>query len=153
MKVYDAAAIRNVALVGHGGSGKTQLASAMLFASGAVNRLGKVDDGTTTTVVDDAVHGVEVQTEKLWAEAAALNLPRIVVVNKLDRERASLDRALESLHRDCAREVAPIQLPLGEEKAFTGVIDLVRMKAQMFGGDGKMTEGDIPSSLADAAQH
>ena len=206
MKVYDAAAIRNVALVGHGGSGKTQLASAMLFASGAVNRLGKVDDGTTTTdfdeeeiarqhtlssslahtewqktkiniidtpgfanfladaraalrvaeaavVVVDAVHGVEVQTEKLWAEAAALNLPRIVVVNKLDRERASLDRALESLHRDCAREVAPVQLPLGEEKAFTGVVDLVRMKAYTFAADGsgKMTEEEIPAALTDRA--
>jgi elongation factor G len=207
MKVYDAAAIRNVALVGHGGSGKTQLAAAMLFAAGAVNRLGRVDDGTTTTdfdeeeiarkhtlssslahaewqktkinvidtpgfanfladaraalrvaeaalVVVDAVHGVEVQTEKLWAEAAALNLPRIVVVNKLDRERASLERSLETLHRDCAREVAPIQLPLGEEKAFTGVVDLVAMKAYTFAGDGsgKMSEGEIPAALADRAK-
>ena len=207
MKVYDAAAIRNVALVGHGGSGKTQLVSAMLFAAGAVNRLGRVDDGTTTTdfdeeeiarkhtlssslahaewqkskvniidtpgfanflsdaraalrvveaaaVVVDAVHGVEVQTEKLWAEAASLNLPRIVVVNKLDRERASLDRTLETLHRDCAREIAPIQIPLGEEKAFNGVIDLVRMKALTYAGDnsGKVTEGEIPDALADRAQ-
>jgi elongation factor G len=206
MKVYDAAAIRNVALVGHGGSGKTQLASAMLFAAGAVNRLGRVDDGTTTTdfdeeevarkhtlssslahaewqktkiniidtpgfanfladaraalrvaeaavVVVDAVHGVEVQTEKLWAEAAALNLPRIVVVNKLDRERASLERSLETLHRDCAREVAPIQLPLGEEKAFTGVVDLVEMKAYTFAADGsgKLTDAEIPGALAEAA--
>jgi elongation factor G len=208
MKVYDAAAIRNVALVGHGGSGKTQLASAVLFASGAVNRLGRVDDGTTTTdfdeeeiarqhtlssslahtewqktkiniidtpgfanfladaraalrvaeaavVVVDAVHGVEVQTEKLWAEAAALNLPRIVVVNKLDRERASLERTLQSLHRDCGREVAPIQLPLGEERAFTGVIDLVALKAYTFAADGsgKMTEEAIPAALADQAAH
>ena len=207
MKVYDAAAIRNVALVGHGGSGKTQLASAMLFVSGAVNRLGKVDDGTTTTdfddeeiarkhtlssslayaewqktkiniidtpgfanflsdaraalrvaeaaiVVVDAVHGVEVQTEKLWADAAALGLPRVVVVNKMDRERASLERALETLHRDCAREVAPIQLPLGEEKAFTGVVDLVAMKAFTFAADGsgKMTDGEIPAALADRAR-
>src|SRR6478735_4421050 len=137
MKVYDAAAIRNVAVVGHGGCGKTQLVSTMLFVAGAVNRLGKVDDGTTTTdfdeeeiarkhtlssslahaesqknkiniidtpgmgnflsdaraalrvaeaalVVVDAVQDVEVQTEKFWSEAAALNLPRLVVVNKLD---------------------------------------------------------------------
>ena len=207
MKVYDAAALRNVALVGHGGSGKTQLVSALLFAAGAVNRLGRVDDGSTTTdfdeeeiarkhtlssslahaewqknkiniidtpgfanflsdaraalrvveaavVVVDAVHGVEVQTEKLWAESAALNLPRVVVVNKLDRERASLDRTLATLHRDCAREIAPIQIPLGEEKAFNGVVDLVRMKAFTFAGDGsgRMTEGDIPASLTDAAQ-
>src|SRR5690348_3191304 len=133
MKVYDAATIRNVALVGHGGCGKTQLASSLLFVAGAVNRLGRVDDGTTITdfddeeiarkhtlssslafaewqkakiniidtpgfanflsdaraalrvteaalVVVDAVAGVEVQTEKLWAEAAGLQLPRLVVV-------------------------------------------------------------------------
>ena len=206
MKVYDATSLRNVAIVGHGGSGKTQLVSTMLFVAGAVNRIGRVDDGTTVTdfddeeiarkhtlssslayaewqkakiniidtpgfanfltdaraalrvveaavVVVDGVAGVEVQTEKLWEEAAALGLPRIVVVNRLDRDRSSLERALESLHRDCAREIVPIQLPLGEEKAFTGVVDLVRMKAQMFGGDGKMTEGEIPRSLADAAKH
>ena len=207
MKVYDAAAIRNVALVGHGGSGKTQLASAMLFVSGAVNRLGQVDDGTTTTdfddeeiarkhtlssslayaewqktkiniidtpgfanflsdarsalrvveaavVVVDAVAGVEVQTEKLWAESAALNLPRIVALNKLDRDRASLERTLESLQRDCAREITPIQLPLGEEKNFKGVVDLVTMKALVFADDdsGRMSEDDIPAGLVDQAQ-
>jgi elongation factor G len=207
MKVYDAASIRNVALVGHGGCGKTQLVSTLLFVAGAVNRLGRVDDGTTVTDFDeeeiarkhtlssslafaewqktkinlidtpgfanflsdafaglrvaegalvmvDAVAGVEVQTEKLWAEAAALNLPRIVIVNRLERERASLERSLESLHRDCAREIIPLQLPLGEEKAFTGVVDLVSMKALTFAGDssGKMTEGDIPAAMVEPAQ-
>ena len=206
MKVYDAGSIRNVAVVGHGGCGKTQLVSAMLFAAGAVNRLGKVDDGSTITdfdeeeiarkhtlssslayaewqknkiniidtpgfanflsdaraalrvveaalVVVDAVAGVEVQTEKLWADAAALNLPRIVVVNRLERERASLERTLEALHRDCSRMIVPIQLPLGEEKEFTGVVDLVRMKALTFAPDtGRLTEGDVPANLADAAR-
>jgi len=206
MKVYDAAAIRNVAVVGHGGCGKTQLVSAMLFAAGAVNRLGKVDEGTTVTDFDeeeiarkhtlssslayaewqktkiniidtpgfgnflsdakaalrvaeaalvcvDSVAGVEVQTEKLWEEAASLNLPRIVIANRLERERASLERTLQSLHRDCAREIIPIQLPLGEERGFTGVVDLVRMKALTFAADGsgKMTEGDVPAALADRA--
>jgi elongation factor G len=206
MKVYDAGSIRNVAIVGHGGCGKTQLVSTLLFAAGAVNRIGRVDEGTTVTdfdeeeiarkhtlssslayaewqktkinfidtpgfanflsdarsalrvveaaiVVVDAVAGVEVQTEKLWGEAAALGLPRIVVLNRLDRERASLDRALESLRRDCAREIIPVQLPLGEEKAFIGVVDLVKMKAQTFAADGKMTETDIPAALTEAAQH
>ncbi len=206
MKVYDAASLRNVAIVGHGGCGKTQLVSTLFFAAGAVNRIGRVDDGTTITdfddeeiarkhtlssslayaewqkakinfidtpgfanflsdarsalrvveaavVVVDAVAGVEVQTEKLWSEAAALGLPRIVVLNRLDRERASLDRALESLRRDCAREIIPLQLPLGEEKAFIGVVDLVKMKAQTFSADGKMTEADIPAALVDTAQH
>src|SRR6187200_2392832 len=188
MKVYDAGSIRNVAVVGHGGCGKTQLVSTLLFAAGAVNRIGRVDEGTTVTdfddeeiarkhtlssslayaewqqskinvidapgfanflsdarsalrvaeaaaVVVDAVAGVEVQTEKLWAEAAALNLPRIVVVNRLERDRASLERTLESLHRDCAREIVPIQLPLGTERDFAGVVDLVRMKALRFEPD------------------
>src|SRR5919106_4735764 len=149
MKVYDAATLRNVALVGHSGSGKTQLTSAILSLSGMVNRFGKVDDGTTVTdyddeeiarkhtlsaslayaewnkhkinlidtpgfgnffsdaraalrvadaalIVIDAVSGVMVQTEKVWAAAQELELPRIVVLNRLDRERASLERSLES---------------------------------------------------------
>src|SRR5216117_3027393 len=140
MKVYDAATIRNVALVGHAGSGKTQLASAILFNGGMVNRFGKVDEGTTVTdfdeeevarkhtlssslayaewnkqkinlidtpgmgnflseahaalhiadaalVVVDAVGGVMVQTEKVWNAADELSLPRLVVINRIDRER------------------------------------------------------------------
>ncbi|HEY6509533.1 MAG TPA: GTP-binding protein, partial [Vicinamibacterales bacterium] len=206
MKVYDAGTIRNVAIVGHSGCGKTQLISAMLFAAGAVNRLGTVDDGTTTTdfddeaiarrhslssslahaewlktkinlidtpgfanfltdaraalrvaeaavVVVDSVHGVEVQTEKLWADAAAASLPRIVVLARLDRERASLERSLDTLQRDCAREIIPIQLPIGEERGFRGVVDLVRMRAFTFAdrATGAMVEGDVPASLVQAA--
>src|ERR1043165_2830650 len=111
----------------------------------------RVAEGALVCV--DAVAGVEVQTEKLWAEAAALNLPRLVVASRLERERASLERTLESLRRDCGREIIPIQLPLGEERGFTGVVDLVRMKALTFAADGsgKMTEGDVPAALADRA--
>src|SRR4030095_7020233 len=193
MKVYDAGSIRNVAVVGHGGCGKTQLVSTLLFAAGAVNRLGRGEESTPLSDFDeeeiarkhtlssslayaewqktkinfidtpgfanfltdarsalrvveaallvvDAVAGVEVQTEKLWSESASLGLPRIVVVNRLDRDRSSLDRTLESLRRDCGREIIPVQLPLGEEKAFIGVVDLVKMKAQTFGADGTMHE-------------
>ena len=182
MKVYDAASIRNVAIVGHGGSGKTQLVSALLFDAGMVNRLGRVDDGTTVTDYDeeeisrkhtlsaslayaewnktkinlidtpgfgnffsdaraamrvadgavlvvDGVSGVEVQTEKAWTVAEELQLPRIVAVNRLDRDRSSLDRVLESLRQTLGRTIVPIQLPLGEEKNFSGVVDLVAMKA------------------------
>jgi len=203
MKVYDAANIRNVAIVGHGGSGKTQLTSALLFGAGAVTRLGKVDDGTSVTDFDeeaiarkhtlaaslghaewqqskiniidtpgfanfftdaraalrvvetalvavDAVAGVEVQTEKLWAEATSLGLPRMVVVTRFDRERASLDRTLESLRRDCAREIIPIQLPVGEGREFTGLVDLVRLAASTVAGDGSGTlvDTDIPASMS-----
>jgi len=207
MKVYDAASLRNVAIVGHSGAGKTQLTSAMLFDAGMVNRLGQVDDGTTVTdydeeeiarkhtlgsspafiewnrhkinvidtpgmanflsdaraalrvvdlaaVVVDAVAGVEVSTEKVWAVADELEVPRFVVLNRLDRERASLDRSLASLHDIFGRSVIPVQLPLGEERGFTGIVDLVAMKAVTFpsDGSGKGTEGDIPAGLADRAQ-
>ena len=207
MKVYDAQSLRNVALVGHSGSGKTQLVSALLFAAGAVNRLGRVDEGTTVTdydeeaiarkhtlsagvayaewnkqkinfidtpgmanflsdaraalrvadaalVVVDAVAGVEVSTEKVWEAAEDLTTPRLVVLNRIDRERASLDRSLDSLRTAFGRSIVPIQLPIGEEKNFKGVVDLVAMKAYTFAQDasGKMTEGDVPGDLADAAK-
>src|SRR6478752_1640711 len=207
MKVYDAASLRNVALVGHSGSGKTQLVSALLFDAGAVNRLGKVDEGTTVTdydeeeiarkhtlsasvayaewnktkinfidtpgmanflsdaraalrvadgalVVVDAVAGVEVSTEKVWEAADELAIPRLIVLNRVDRERASLDRSLESLRGLFGRTVVPIQLPIGEEKKFKGVADLVAMKAltSATDGTGKPTEGAVPDGLASAAQ-
>ena len=206
MKVYDAANIRNVALVGHSGSGKTQLTAAALFDAGAVNRFGKVDDGTTVTdfddeeiarkhtlsaslayaewtktkiniidtpgiasfladaraalrvadtaiVVVDGVSGVQVQTEKTWQAADELGLPRFVVVNRLDRERASLERTLRSIHTTLSRTVIPIQLPIGEEKSFRGIVDLVAQKAYMYqaDGSGKLTESAVPSEIADAA--
>jgi len=206
MKVYDAASIRNVAVVGHGGSGKTQLVSALLFDAGMVNRLGKVDEGNTVTdyddeeiarkhtlsaslayaewnktkinlidtpgfgnffadaraaihiadgalVVVDAVAGVEVQTEKAWAACEERQLPRLIVLNRLDRERASLERTLDSLRLTLHRTVIPIQLPIGEEKKFSGVVDLVTMKAYTFSADGsgKPTETAVPGEMADAA--
>ena len=207
MKVYDAASIRNVAVVGHGGSGKTQLVSALLFDAGMVNRLGKVDEGNTVTdyddeeitrkhtlsaslayaewnktkinlidtpgfgnffadaraaihvadgamVVVDAVAGVEVQTEKAWSAAAEAELPRLVVVNRLDRERASLERTLDSLRQSLHRSCVPVQIPIGEGRQFRGVVDLVAMKAYTFAGDesGAMTEGEIPSELIGRAK-
>jgi elongation factor G len=207
MKVYDAASLRNVALVGHSGSGKTQLVSALLYDAGAVNRFGKVDDGTTVTdydeeeiarkhtlsaslayaewnktkinfidtpgmanflsdaraalrvadaalVVIDAVHGAEVSTEKVWETADELGVPRVIVLNRLDRERASLERSLESLRGVFGRTVIPIQLPLGEEKNFKGVVDLVTMKAITFSADGsgKPAAADVPAEMSAAAQ-
>jgi elongation factor G len=205
MKVYDAASIRNVALIGHSGSGKTQLASAILADAGMINRFGKVDDGTTVTdfdeeeiarkhtlsaslayaewnkqkinlidtpgmgnffadaraalsvadaalVVVDAVAGVMVQTEKVWEAADAIALPRLVVLNRLDRERASLERSLTSLREACNRTVIPIQLPIGEEKSFRGVVDLIARKAYTYATDesGKFTEGAVPGDMTGA---
>jgi elongation factor G len=206
MKVYDAPAIRNVALVGHGGCGKTSLVSALLFDMGAVNRLGRVEDGTTVTdfdpdeverkislqtalafgewnkaklnlldapgyanffaeaqqalraaeaalVVVDAVSGVEVQTEKAWGQAAEQGLPRLVVVNRMDRERASFVRTLESLREAFGREVVPIAIPLGEEKGFVGIVDLLRDKALRFADDqsGKSQTEEVPEALRESA--
>ena len=206
MKVYDAQSLRNVALVGHSGAGKTQLLSTLLFDAGAINRFGRVDDGTTVTdydeeeiarkhtlsaslayaewnktkinfidtpgmanflsdaraalrvadaalVVVDAVAGVEVSTEKVWAVADELAVPRLIVLNRIDRERASMERSLESLRTVFGRAVIPIQLPVGEEKSFRGVVDLVAMKAWTFAtdGSGKPSEAPIPADLADAA--
>ncbi|MEP7308486.1 MAG: elongation factor G [Acidobacteriota bacterium] len=207
MKVYDAASIRNVALVGHSSSGKTQLAAAILSDAGMVNRFGKVDDGTTVTdfdeeevarkhtlssslsfvewqktkinlidtpgignflsdacaalrvvdaavVVVDAVAGVMVQTEKIWAVADELALPRMVVVNRLDRERASLERTLQSLREVCHRTVIPIQLPIGEEKSFRGVVDLIAKKAFIFQSDesGTFAAAEIPADMTAAVE-
>ena len=207
MRVYDAQGIRNVAVVGHSGAGKTQLVSALLFDAGAVNRLGRVDDGTTVTdydeeaiarkhtlacglayvewnkhkinlidtpgianflsdaraalrvadaalVVVDGVHGSEVSTEKVWAAAEELQLPRIIAINRMDRERASLERSLESLRGVFGRAVVPLQLPIGEDRGFRGVVDLVAMKAWTFADDesGKPTQADIPGVLLEPAQ-
>jgi elongation factor G len=102
----------------------------------------------------DSVAGVEVQTEKVWGIAEEFGLPRIVVLSRMERERASLDRSLESLRSAFGRAVVPVVLPLGEEKDFAGVIDLVAMQAYTFAhdGSGKFTAGDVPASHADAAK-
>ncbi|MGA7460842.1 MAG: GTP-binding protein, partial [Candidatus Korobacteraceae bacterium] len=207
MKNYEGANIRNVALVGHSHSGKTSLASAMLYTAGATQRLGRVDEGTTTTdheeeeisramslsvatgivewgktkinlvdtpgfnmfiheaemalpaveaalVVVDAVSGVEVVTERIWNHCEKLALPRVIVCTRMDRERADYTRVMESLTNAFGRTVVPVQLPIGAEKNFTGVIDLVRMKAYTYdiGGNGKAKVGDIPANMAEQAQ-
>jgi elongation factor G len=206
MKVYEPSAIRNVAVVGHGGCGKTSLVSAMLFDMGAVTRLGRVDDGTTVTdfdpdeverkislqtavaygewrkskvnlldapgyanfvsearsalrvadaalVVVDSVAGVEVQTERVWGYAADYEIPRIIVVNRMDRERASFLRTLESLQGAFGRSVVPLAIPLGEEKGFVGVADLVADRADVYADDqsGKFQAVDVPAEVKEAA--
>ncbi|MBM3764722.1 MAG: elongation factor G [Acidobacteria bacterium] len=207
MKVYDGNDLRNIALVGHLHSGKTSLASAMLYTAGAVNRLTRVDEGNTPTdfdeeevarkitisaaiaplewkknkvnisdtpgfnaflyetrgalvaadtgvVVIDGVAGVEVGTEKVAWQCGELHIPRVFVINKLDRERSSFERALESVQGVFGRGAIPVQIPIGAEKEFKGVVDVIRMRAWTYtpDGDGKGKEGDIPADLQDAAQ-
>jgi elongation factor G len=210
MKAYEAPSIRNVAVVGHGGCGKTTLVSALLFDMGASTRLGRVEDGTTVTdfdadeierkislqaalawgewrkvrinlidapgyanfisearaalraadaaiVVVDAVAGVEVQTEKVWAICEEYALPRLLVINRMDRERASFERTLASLRAAFGRGVVPIAMPLAEEKDFTGVAELETDKADVYAADqsGKFQQTDVPASLkeSEAALH
>ncbi|MBZ5617394.1 MAG: elongation factor G [Acidobacteriia bacterium] len=105
-------------------------------------------------VLVDGVAGVEVQTEKVWGFANDFKLPRAVIVNKLDRERADFQRSLDSVQETFGRAAVPIQIPIGAEREFSGIVDLVRMKAYTYtpDGDGKGKEGEIPGNLADAAQ-
>jgi elongation factor G len=105
-------------------------------------------------VVVDGVAGVEVSTEKMWNYAAEFNLPRAIVINKLDREHSDFERALESVQERFGRTAIPIQLPIGSERGFRGVVDLVRMKAFSYpqDGDGKALEAEIPGAMAQAAK-
>jgi elongation factor G len=105
-------------------------------------------------VLVDGVSGVEVQTEKVWAFCEDFKLPRVVIINKLDRERADFTRALNSVQETFGRAAVPIQIPIGSEREFKGIVDLIRMKAYMYtpDGDGKGKEGEIPDDLADAAK-
>ena len=207
MKRPETAKIRNIALVAHGGAGKTTLTEALLFCSGATTRLGRVEDGTTTTdfdedeirrrisistalawvewkghklnlvdtpgfaafladarnalrVVDGAVvvvgatDGVKVQTEKVWSTAAALDLPRAVYLSKMDRERADFTRAVEDVRKNLSTSAVPVQVPIGQESGFVGVVDLVRMRALRFtpDGNGKPAEESIPEAVREMAE-
>jgi elongation factor G len=102
-------------------------------------------------IVVDAVSGVEVQTEKAWKFAQEFERPVLFVVNRMDRERASFDRAIESLQKRFGRGVVSLQIPIGEEKAFRGTVDLVRMEGHVQEG-GKRVDGPIPPDLVDRAK-
>jgi elongation factor G len=207
VKVYESTDVRNVALVGHGNSGKTSLAAGMLFAAGATNRLTRVDEGNTITDYDeeeinrkitistslaavewnkkklnifdtpgynlfmydtkismaaadsalilvDGVAGVEVMTEKVWEYAEGYNLPRAFMINKLDRERSDFQRSVDGIIEVFGRHCIPVQLPIGAERDFSGVVDLITMKAYSYtaDGDGKGKEVAIPGSMQAQAE-
>src|SRR5438874_12477520 len=105
-------------------------------------------------VVVDGVAGVEVVTQRVWNYCEEYRAPRLIVVNRMDRDRANADRVLESLTNAFGRNVIPIELPIGVEKSLSGVIDLVRMKAYTYelGGNGKGKETEIPANLQEQAQ-
>jgi len=213
MKSYNTEWIRNVGIVGHGDTGKTQLVSSLLHTAGMTPRWGKVTEGSTVTdwdeeevarkisintglayaewqapgqsektkinlldtpgystfinetkssliaadsvlILVDAVSGVQVVTEKVWDYATEYEQPRAFVLNWMDRELSSFERALGSLQQTFGRGVIPVQLPIGSEKGFRGVIDLVAMKALIYtpDGDGKAKIEEIPADMAEEAQ-
>jgi elongation factor G len=194
--------IRNVVLLSHQGAGKTSLAEFMLFTAGAIQRLGSVADGTTTSDYDPleverhmginlsllpirwqetklniidapgyadfagearsglrvtegaiivicAASGVEVGTEQMWSDAERANLPRLIFVNKMDRDNADFFSTLKGIQVKLSPKCLPLQLPIGSQKDFQGIIDLVSMKAYI-GADSK--EAEIPSALKEQAE-
>ncbi len=198
MNEYRADQIRNIALVGHSSSGKTSLAEALLYDTGAVSRLGKVDDNTSVSDFDpeeqrrkisistslipcewngykinvldtpgyidfvgevkgalrvadcavfvvDAVSGVEVGTELVWQYANEMNLPRIIVVNKLDRENSDFDRVLAQLREYFGKGVVSFQIPIGKEAEFKGEVNVVNRKA-FLGHDSN--DSAVPGDLS-----
>ena len=206
MKDYSIDNIRNVALLSHGGVGKTSLAEAILYNTGESNRLGNVDDGTTisdytqeeierkisisasllhcfwkknklnmidapgyfdfvgevicalrvvdsTIILMDATAGVEVGTESSWKMATSNNLSTILYVNKLDKEHANFESAVETAQQRFGHEVVPLQFPVNQGEGFNAIVDLVKMKMLTFANDksGKYTESDIPAELSERA--
>lgn len=206
MGQFDTSKIRNLGIVAHGGAGKTSLAEAILFDTGMIDRLGRVDDGSSTmdfepeeikrkisitsaldhcewaghsihivdtpgygnfiadtracmrtldgaVVILSAISGVKAQTEEIWNWANEFEIPRIAFVNKLDRERASFLRAIDDMEKSLGARGVAVQMPIGTEADFQGVIDLVTMKAYFYAkdGSGDYTEGAIPAEYAEEA--
>lgn len=205
MKQYKTDDVRNVAVVSHAGSGKTTLCEALLFDSGAVDRLGKVTDGTSNLdfepeevkraitigtglftiewkkkkinlldtpgdpnfsaevnaalraadiaiLVVDAVDSIKPLTEKVWGAIEAASLPRLLVITKMDRERADFGKVVADVKEIFKVKPLVLQVPIGKEAAFSGVVDLLSMKSLNFDREGKnVARGDIPAELTDAA--
>ncbi len=202
MKNYKSEQLRNVVLLSHSGAGKTSLAEGMLYGSGAISRLGRVEEGTTVSDYDpeeirrkisvntslvpcewrgrkvnvldtpgyadfvgevkgavraadgavillDAVSGVEVGTELVWGYADEVDLPRILFINKMERDNADFVGALNQAKEKLGADIVPFQLPIGAQEAFEGVVDLVGMRA--YRGE-KAEAGDIPDNLRPEAE-
>jgi len=196
--------IRNVAVIAHGGAGKTSLVEAMLYDSGSIDRMGNVEDGTTVTdhepeeiarkititsspafcdwngyrvnlidtpgfinfledtrgclravdgavVIVSAISGVKAETQKIWKYASEFEIPRIIFVNKMDKDNANFPRAVGEVEKAFKKEALPLQLPIGSGDSFSGIVDLIRMKAFTY-SNGKAQEADMPSDMDDEIQ-
>jgi elongation factor G len=199
MSDIDVDKIRNIAVIAHGGAGKTTLVEAMLFNSGSIDRLGNVEDGTTTTdyepeeiarkitvtsssafcnwngykinlidtpgfinfiedsrgclkavdgaiIIVSAISGVKAETEKIWRYACEFEIPAVVFINKMDKDTANFSRVIGEAERAFGMEALLLQVPVGVGNSFTGVVDLIKMKAVKF-NNGNAEEFDIPSDL------
>jgi elongation factor G len=207
LRRYRTEDIRNVALIAHSGAGKTSLGDAMLFDAKAIERLGRVDEGTSTLdydpdeikrkitistavaqcewqnakinlvdtpgyadfigevksglrVVESAVvavcatAGVEVGTENVWQFADERSLPRMIAITKVDRENADFYKTVDALRNTFGTKCTVIQIPIGSQDSFRGIVDLIAMKAIVYGSGtgGKFEEQDIPDNLREAAE-
>jgi len=207
MGKYETAKLRNLGIVGQGDAGKTSLTEAILFNTGMTDRLGRVDDGTSTmdfepeeikrqitissslnhcewgdcslhivdtpgytnflhdtrncmrilggsVLVVSAVDGVKAQTLKIWEWANEFEVPRIVFVNKMDRDRADFLKAVDDVQKSLDTRAVAIAMPVGSGEDFKGIIDLIDMKARFFKFDGKGTydETEIPAEYLEEAQ-
>jgi elongation factor G len=197
--------LRNIALIAHGGAGKTSVAEAMLYNAGETKRLGRVEEGNTAmdfepeeikrtssissgfhqlswkkhtvtlidtpgdqnffsdtksclqaadgaVVVIDAVDGVKVQTEQAWEFAKEFDQPVVIFINKLDRERADFARTFQDAKGAFEPKPIILQLPIGAEADFKGVVDLINSKALIYDTGGKGKAGDIPPELQDSVE-
>ncbi len=197
--------LRNFALVGHSGAGKTSLAEAMLFDAGITTRLGRIEEGNTVLdfepeevkrgasistgfhqfdwkkhrfvlvdtpgdmnfftdtklcmqgadaalVVIDGVDGVKVQTEQAWEFARQFEMPCAIFVNKLDKDRSDFTRALSDAEQCFDLKPVVLQLPIGNESGFKGVVDLLRMKAFVYDAGGKPAAVEVPAEMADEVE-
>ncbi len=190
--------IRNIAVIAHGGAGKTSLVEAMLFDSASIDRLGNVEDGTTTDyepeeiarkititsslafcnwnghkinlidtpgfinfiedargclravdgaiIIVSAISGVKAETEKIWKYACEFEVPRVVFINKMDKDNANFPMAIGELEKAFEIGALPLQVPIGSGNNFTGIVDLIKMKAFKF-SNGKAEESAIPSDI------
>ena len=206
MSKYESKSIRNLAIIGHGGTGKTSLCESLLYLAGKTDRPGRVDEGTSSmdyepeeqkrhisisaatnhidwdkhrinfidtpgdsnfafdtksclrivdgaVVLVDAVGGVEFQTEKVWEYADEFNLPRLLFISRMDRERADFEKAVESIRERLGKKVTLCSLPIGAENSFSGVVDLTSMKACTYDDQKKIAKTiDIPSDMAETVQ-
>ncbi len=204
MKAYATSSIRNVGLFSHVGAGKTSLAEAMLFTTGAVNRLGSVDNGSTVSDYDpdevkrqislnlslipvesgdakinlldtpgyadfsgevasalhvsdgavlvvDVSSGVQVGTEESWERITANELPKLIFVNRMDRENADYFATLESLQEFFGSSVAPLHIPIGSQDDFKGMVDLLANTAYLY-AENEITESAVPDDLEDTVE-